>query len=200
MLGRPDRLPTWYMVWPGENDNVYGMAYQAWHCIWYDLEGIAWYMVWPGRHGLVLPGRHGIVYGLVGRTWHGRACVVYCITWVDMVWYVCGLAGMAWYILLPDGHMVWPGRYGMIYGLAWLAWQGICYDLAGNSMVYGMIWRQWHGIWYGLAGKACYMVWPEGHGMIFIMAWWAWHGMALLTWHGIRWGLTGMARNIWYMI
>ena len=33
------------------------------------------------------------------------------ITWVDM----------AWYMLWPDGHIVWSGGHGMVYGMAWLA-------------------------------------------------------------------------------
>ena len=46
--------------------------------------------------------------------------------------------------------MVWPGRHGMIYGMAW---------------------RLWHGICYGLAGITLYMVWPGGHRMVYCMTW-----------------------------
>ena len=38
-------------------------------------------------------------------------------------------------------------------------------------MVYGMDWRAWHGICYGLAGMTWYMVWPDGHEMVYGMAW-----------------------------
>ena len=44
-----------------------------------------------------------------------------------------------------------------------------------------------HGIWCGLSGMAWYMVWPDGHGIVYVMAWWAWHGMwyslAGITWY-----------------
>ena len=46
--------------------------------------------------------------------------------------------------------MVWPGGYGLIYGMAW---------------------RPWHGICYGLAGITWHMVWPGGHRMVYGMAW-----------------------------
>ena len=55
-------------------------------------------------------------------------------------------------------------RHGMVYGMAWMAWQGIWYDLAGmalymvlpgrNGIVYGMAWSAWHGTWYGLGGHS----------------------------------------------
>ena len=32
---------------------IYGMAWQPWHGIRYDLAGITWYMVWPGGHRMV---------------------------------------------------------------------------------------------------------------------------------------------------
>ena len=59
----------------------------------------------------------------------------------------------------------------MVYGIAWWAWHGIRYGLAGitwyrygltrHSMVYGMAWQcmAWH------------MIWPGGHGMVYGMAW-----------------------------
>ena len=62
---------------------VYGMAWWAWHGIWYGLVGIT-------GHGLA---RHSMVYGmawLYGMAWHG---IVYCKAWriwygmlYDMVW------------------------------------------------------------------------------------------------------------------
>ena len=202
---------SWYMVWPGGHGGymwpgrhimVYVMAWQVWHCLWNGLAGMAWYLIWPGVHG-----------------------VVYGVTWVDMVW-----EGMSWYMLWSDGHMVWPDGHGMVYGMAWLAWHSIWYGLAGNGMIYGMTWRAmaWYmvwggrqdGIWYGLACIALCMVWPDGHGMVYVMAWRAWHGMwyglagitwyilwpcgyamvygmAWRAWHGIWYGLTGIA---WYMV
>ena len=83
------------------------------------------------------------------------------------IWY--SLAGMALY-------MVWPGGHGIRYGLAGIT--GIEYGLAMYSMVYGMTWQC----------MAWYMVWPGGHGMVY--------GMARRAWHGIRYGIVGMA---WYI-
>ena len=57
---------------------VYGMAYRAWHGIWYGLESMAGYMVWPGRHVMV--------YGMALQAWH---------------YLLYGLAGMAWYFVWP---------------------------------------------------------------------------------------------------
>ena len=53
---------------------VYGMAWQAWHCLWYGLAGMAWYLIWPGRawHGIwYYLGRHGMIYGMVWPGGHG---------------------------------------------------------------------------------------------------------------------------------
>ena len=38
-----------FVVWPDGHGMVYGMAWRAWHSIWYGLKmhGIAWFMVWP---------------------------------------------------------------------------------------------------------------------------------------------------------
>ena len=36
------------MLWLGGHDMVHGIAWRAWHGIWYDLAGMAWYMVSPG--------------------------------------------------------------------------------------------------------------------------------------------------------
>ena len=82
------------------------------------------------------------------------------------------ITDMAWY-------MVWPGGHGMVYGMAWRAWQDRWYGLADMSwymvwpgrhgIVYDMAWRAWHGIWYGLAGKAWYMVWPGVYGIVHDM-------------------------------
>ena len=57
---------AWYMVWPGGHGMGKGMAWRAWHSIWYGLAmvyGIDWLlsqsrvqniqMVWPGGHGMV---------------------------------------------------------------------------------------------------------------------------------------------------
>ena len=60
--------------------------------------------------------------------------MVYGMTWRAMAW-----------------HMVWPGRQGMVYNMAW---------------------RAWHCTWYGLTGMAWYMLWPGGHGMVCDMVWW----------------------------
>ena len=73
---------------------VYGMAYRAWHGIWYGLEGMAGYMVWLagmawyGVAGMSLfmvwPGGHGMVFRMA---WEGHG-VVYGICWVDMACYM----------------------------------------------------------------------------------------------------------------
>ena len=46
---------------------VYYMAWQVWHIIWYDLEGMSWFMVWLGGQGMVysLAWRACRVYGTV---------------------------------------------------------------------------------------------------------------------------------------
>ena len=90
-----------------------------------------------------------MVYGIAWRAWQD-------------IWY--GLAGMAWYMVLPgevwdgiwcgladDMYMVWPDRHVMVYGTAWWASNGICiglarcgmvrYCLVGYGMVYGMACR-----------------------------------------------------------
>ena len=66
--------------------------------------------------------------------------------------------------------MVWPGGHGIVYVMAWRAWHGKRYGLAGMAKY--MVWPD-DGIWYSLAGMAWYMVWPGGHGMAYGMAWWA---------------------------
>ena len=57
----------------------------------------------------------------------------------------------------------------------------------------------WYMLWY--------VVWPDGHGMVYgMMAWRAWHsilyslamhgmvyGIAWWAWHGIRFGIVVMA-------
>ena len=35
---------AWYMVWPGGHGMGKGMAWGAWHSIWYDLEGMSWFI------------------------------------------------------------------------------------------------------------------------------------------------------------
>ena len=53
-------------------------------------------------------------------------------------------------------------------------YQATRHDLAG--LVIGMAWWPWHGICYGLAGITWYMEWPGGHHrMVYGMAW---RGMA----------------------
>ena len=47
----------------------------------------------------------------------------------------------------------------MVYGMTW------------HVMAWCMAWQAMHGIWYGLACMASYMVWPDGHGMVNVMAW-----------------------------
>ena len=84
------------------------------------------------------------------------------------------IAGIAWY-------MVWPGRNGIVYGMAGRAWHGIWYGLGGHGMVYGITW----------VDMAWYMVWPGGHGMVYVMAWRA-YGMDWRTWHGLWYGLAGI--------
>ena len=134
-----------------------------------------------------------------------------------MLWYMDGLAGLAWYIVWPGGHrmvlwlcpggpgmgygmalrashgVVWPRRHRIVYGMAWWASHGIWLwpgrqDM-GLGIVYGMAWWAWHGIWYGLAGKEWCMVWPGGHSWIYGMAW--------RPWNGICYGLGGIT---WYMV
>ena len=75
-----------------------------------------------------------------------------------MIWYMMANRGMAWF-------MVWPG---------------------GHSRIYGMAWQAWHGICYGLAGMALFMLWPGGHGMVFGMVW---EGMAWYMVHGMIYGM-----------
>ena len=60
---RPTTGVTWYMVWPGGHDMVYGMACRAWHGIWYGLEGMAGYMAGMTLY-MVWPGGHGMIYGM----------------------------------------------------------------------------------------------------------------------------------------
>ena len=73
-----------------------------------------------------------------------------------------------------------------------MAWHVIWYGLAGIAW-YIMAWQASRSIWYGLAGEALglalYMVWPDGHSMIYDMAW--------RPWQGIRYGLAGIT---WYMV
>ena len=38
-------------------------------------------------------------------------------------------------------------------------------------MVSCIAWQARHGIWYGLACMALNSVWPDGHGMVYVMAW-----------------------------
>ena len=48
---------------------------------------------------------------------------------------------------------------------------------------------------------AWYVVWPDGHGMVYGMVWWAWHekDMAWQAWHSIRYGLM-MHGIAWCMV
>ena len=73
---------AWCMVLPGGHGMGKGMAWWAWHSIWYGL----------AMHGMVL------WYSLA---MHGM-----------VLWY--SLAGMA-------SYLVWPGGYGVAYGMAWWA-------------------------------------------------------------------------------
>ena len=99
---------------------VYHMGYRAWPGMWYGLEGMAGYMVWPGRYavlyGMAWQAWHCLWYGLAGMAWYlvwpGRA-------WHG-IWYFLGRHGMIY--AMAGGHgMVWPGGYGMVCGMAWLA-------------------------------------------------------------------------------
>ena len=58
---------AWYMIWPCEDDMLYGMTWRTCHGLWYGLAGTVWYIVWPGAHAgyMVRPSGHGIWYGLV---------------------------------------------------------------------------------------------------------------------------------------
>ena len=76
-------------------------------------------------------------------------------------------------------YVVWPDGHGMVYDMAWWAWQVTWYDMESMlwfmvfsmgwracraygtdlaAMVYGMAWCAWHGIWYRLEGIVWYMV------------------------------------------
>ena len=46
---------------------VYGMAWRAWHGIWFCLTryGMVYGMAWPADMYMVWPDGHGIVYGMV---------------------------------------------------------------------------------------------------------------------------------------
>ena len=47
-----------------------------------------------------------------------------------------------------------------------------------------------YSIWYGMVyGMAWYMVWPEGHVMVY--------GMDSRAWHDIKYDLAGMP-SVWY--
>ena len=83
-------------------------------------------MVWTGGHGLV----------------YGMAWLANGIAWQVMAWF-----------------MVCPGVHGIVYGMA-----------DRHGMLYVLAWRAWHGIWYGLAGITWYILWPGGQGMIYGMA------------------------------
>ena len=83
----------------------------------------------------------------------------------------CGLACLAWY-------MVWPGKHGRVYGMYLRAWHDICYGLVGMAwymvllgkpgMAYGIAWRGME--WYiRMWRDDMYMVWPDGHGMVYDM-------------------------------
>ena len=73
---------AWYMVWPGGQRMVYGMACWAQHDIWYGLVTMAWYMLWPGWHHMV--------YGMAWRTSQGicYGLARYVMAWRGMSWYV----------------------------------------------------------------------------------------------------------------
>ena len=61
----------------------------------------------------------------------------------------------------------------MVNGMVWWASHGICIGLVG----FGMVWFFGHDILYCMAwrGKARYMVWPCGHGMVYMV----WFGLAM---------------------
>ena len=89
---------------------VYGIAWRAWHGIWYGRVGMAWHMVWPVGHNMV----QGMVWrGIAwyipwpGNAWHG---VWYSLWARHDIWY--GLADMAWF-------MLWPGGHHMVNGMTW---------------------------------------------------------------------------------
>ena len=65
---------------------------------------------------------------------------------------------MTWY-------MVWPTGHGMVFDMAWRAWQDIWY---GHIMVYGMVWEAWHCLLNGLTCMAWYLVWP---GVVYSITW-----------------------------
>ena len=90
-------------------------------------------------------------------------------------------------------------RHGMVYDMAWRAWQDIWY-----GMVYGMARQAWHFLWYGLASMARYFVWPGRawrgiwyymgrHGMIYGMFWHMLWPHRHMVWPGGRGMVYGMA-------
>ena len=64
-----------------------------------------------------------------------------------------------------------------------MVWPSVC--RARNGVWYGLVSTGW----YGLAGKERCMVWPDGHGIVYSMAW--------RPWHDICYGLAG---STWYMV
>ena len=48
-----------------------------------------------------------------------------------------------------------------------------------------MAWGQLHGIFYGLAGMEWYMIWPDGHGMVYNMTLQAWLGAWFGLWYSL---------------
>ena len=73
---------------------MYDMAWRAWHGIWYYLAryGMVYGVVWRNEMYMEWPGPHDMVYGIAWRA-------------LQDIWY--GLAGMAWYMVLPGE--VWDG-------------------------------------------------------------------------------------------
>ena len=91
--------------------------------------------------------------------------------------------GMArqWYMVKPGGYgMAWRAWHGIWYGLAGILWNRICsgepyhgilHGLAMHGLVYDMAWWAQHDMWFGLAAMIWYMIWPGGHHVVYGMAW-----------------------------
>ena len=110
---------------------VYGMAWWARHGILYDLAAMAWYM-------LAMATRHHMVHGIAWRTLYGWWASHSIMVWPGgpCIGYGVALRASHCIVWLGGHRMVWPGGHRMVYG----------YGPCGHGMVYGMTWRPWHGI------------------------------------------------------
>ena len=91
------------------------------------------------------------------------------------MFYGYSLTGKTWALAY---YIVWPGRRGTVYVMAWRAKNGVWYGLvARHDIWYGLAAMAWYMRWpgrhhmvYGMA-LGCHMVWPGGHRMVYCMAW-----------------------------